>query len=44
MDHYKLVAMEDLTDAQTREALEQPERFRSAACSRNGAGQPAPSI
>jgi hypothetical protein len=31
MEHYKLLAMEDLTDAQTREALEQPERFRSAA-------------
>jgi hypothetical protein len=31
MEHYRLVAMEDLTDAQTREALEQPERFRSAA-------------
>ena len=31
MEHYRLVAMEDLTDAQTREALKQPERFRSAA-------------
>jgi hypothetical protein len=31
MEHYKLATLDDLTDVQTREALENPARFKSAA-------------